>query len=94
MKSTKENNNTSFIKCQCHAHALEIERFYYDEVDQGFNLSIWKLGSFNGKLRWRERLRWIWNILKTGNLWADQVIISNDQARDLASFMMSNLPKK
>jgi hypothetical protein len=95
-------NNFSFTtedsileKCQCHGDMFELQR-YKDEIcnghiDEGFNLTFWSLGRSSKKLCWKERWRWIWNILRTGNPWADGIIINNEQAKRIVEYINKHL---
>ncbi len=81
-------NKELFLKCTCHGEALQIEY----EVDKRWNedgeywVSLWERG-FDGILCWRERLRWVWNILKTGKPFSDHVILSKQDAIKLRDFI-------
>lgn len=85
-------------KCACSGHMFEIERFedhWGDGKSEiGFNLVIWERGRDGKILCWRERFRWIWNILRTGKLWADDVIINDKQAKEIADYINKYLPKE
>jgi hypothetical protein len=87
---------TVFIKCDCTSHALECQKYKYDEHgNEGFYLSFWHYGQdTNARKSWKERFRWCWRILKTGNPWADSIIATNKSARELAEFILQNLPKE
>lgn len=85
-------------KCACGGHMLEIER-YEDRwgdsnVEKGFNFSVWKRGRNAKTLCWKERLRWIWNILSTGKLWADDIIINDVQAKEIVKYINKYIPKE
>lgn len=93
---TKEES--LFEKCQCQGDIFELQR-YKDhwgdgKIDEGFNLTFWSLGRSSNKLCWRERWRWIWNILRTGNPWADGIIINDKQAKEIADYINKHLPKE
>lgn len=90
----EKGTNSYFFKCACGADALECNRFEYDKTDQGFDISIWSMGKYNIPMSWRERFRWCWRILRTGNPWADSIIATNKSARELAEFILQNLPKE
>ena len=79
-----------YIKCDCSTHMLQAERYYEDKVDKGFNFAIWYYG-IRGTLTLKERLRWCWKLLTTGNIWADSVIITDEKALELADFIKTEL---
>lgn len=82
-----------YLKCQCCSHLLEVE--CDDEITDGdYYFSIWNK-TINGKLCWKERFRWIWRILITGSLWADHVVLTEDQIKELEMFFKNaKYPKK
>lgn len=88
-----KNNNSHFVKCDCSSHILECERYDEDKFNQGFNFAFWNYGQDgNERRKWKERFRWCWRILRTGNPWADSIIATNKNARGLAEFILKNLP--
>lgn len=81
-----------FEKCQCSTHCFEIEYFCYEpKDDKGFYLSFWTYARKAEKLCWKERIRWIWNIIKTGNPWSDSIIINNEQAKEITEYINKHL---
>lgn len=94
----KTEETPLFLKCSCTSHAVEIQRYNFSTPvdayqDEGFYIALW-LQHFNYKLCWRERFRWIWNIFRTGVPWADNVLITNDQAKQLKQYIEQHLPKE
>lgn len=84
-----------FVKCTCGCQILEAEVYDYGDGDKGVNFVIWARGRDGKKIySLKERLRWCWNILKTGSPWADDIIATNQDARGLATFILQNLPKE
>ena len=66
---------------------LECEKFDEGDDDTGFLLSNWHYGH-NGNLRnWKERLRWSWRILTTGNPWTDSIVLTDSSAKKLSKFI-------
>jgi len=89
--------NSLFVKCQCSTHCFEVQRFvesYGGVKDEGFYLTFWSYGRINNVLTLKERLRWVWNILKTGNPWSDGIIIDDTQAREILKHINSHLNKQ
>jgi len=72
--------NNIVIKCECCSEALEIE--YDSEMDQ-IELSMWYYSMCNGTLSWKERIRWCYHILKTGNPWCDHIILNHKKMNDI-----------
>lgn len=75
-----------FFKCSCCCHLLEIEK---DEEDL-FSFTIWELG-YDGKLSWREKIRWMWHILVKGKPWADHVLLTREQIREMRQFLQKDV---
>ena len=89
------HTKSHFTLCDCSSHMLQTERYKYDdENDEGFNFAIWHYGN-DGNIRgWKQRFRWCWRILTTGNPWADSIVATNKDARKIAEFILQNLPKE
>jgi hypothetical protein len=73
-----------FIKCACYGHLMELE---YDREYNQYYLTIWSSGFKREKLSWYDRIRWIWNILKTGNPWSDMFIINESTRKEIVEFL-------
>jgi len=91
-----------FIECECRAHLLLIESDVeiFDStnsnttkprVRQEFDLAMFTYGTYHKKPTFWERLRIIWNYLKTGRMHEDQIILSPDEAKKLADFINDNI---
>ena len=82
------------LKCACHTEALEVTHWPNVDSPDEFWFSIWKYG-FDNRLCWRERFRWCWNVLRTGKPWADNIILTPEQANDVARFISKHsIPPK
>ena len=79
--------NEVFLVCDCYSHALSME---YDKEFNQLNLSIWERGFNPTKLRWRDRLRLIYKILFTGQIWHDYVCLDKEKAAQLAEYINRN----
>lgn len=77
-------NDCLIVKCACHSESLEIS---YDKECSHFDVSIWYYGRGSKILSWPERFRWIWRILKTGDPWADQIILNKDETKEIVNFL-------
>lgn len=79
--------NTFFAKCCCGCSGVEIE----DQTeDKEFFFSMWTYG-IDGVMDWKQRLRWCWNIIKTGTPWVDHTILSDVKAKEMAEFIQARL---
>jgi len=72
--------------CCCGTEGIKVEHYNDDEI----YLCLWHQGHY-GKypMSFKERLRWIWHIFRTGEIWADQVVFTKETARDLGKTLMS-----
>jgi len=99
-----EEEKKIFIKCDCGTHLLEVtsDVEYFDStnsyikpgrrrVRQEFWLAMFAYGTYNKKPSLWERLRIVWNYLKTGKMHADQLILNSDEAQKLADFLNNNI---
>jgi hypothetical protein len=75
-------NNSKFYKCSCHSHALEIDTSFREEEGEVY-FSIWQYSRINPSLSIRERIRWCWRILTTGNPWGDSVCLKQEQCDEI-----------
>ena len=85
MDNSKEKS--LMTKCECSSEALE---FQYWPEDKQFYVAFWQQG-FHRPLCFRERVRWAWRLLFTGNPWGDMIILSPEKAKEIADFINQNL---
>lgn len=86
--SKNEETRCEFFKCSCYSHALEVE---HDMELDICNLSIWHYGhEGDAPLCFKERLRWAWKLITTGNLWADSIVLSAESRDKLIEFLKYN----
>ena len=87
----KTEANSMFQKCLCTTHLLEVEHYNDSDIgleEVGFNITVWRLGNEDKLYSIKERIRWCWHVLTTGKPWADSVILSEEQACNIASFII------
>ncbi len=77
------------LKCDCGAEALEIQ-YWEDNKTKEFTFCFWQQG-FTRPLCWRERLRWCWNILRTGNPWSDTIILYPEKTKQVVEFLNKHI---
>lgn len=96
MNSYKEEHPL-FVKCDCGADLLEVRRFSetFDKEkslkDEGFYFTFWSYGRSNYIMRWKDRFRWCWRILRTGDPWADGIIASNANAKLISEYINQHI---
>jgi len=83
-----------YIKCDCHGEVLEIQAYDYSDThpnDTGFYMSMWRMSSDSHKMSWRERFRWCWQILRTGDPWNDYIMLTKENAKKVSQYIEKNL---
>ena len=97
-----EKQNKIFIECECGAHVLQVTNDVeiFDStnsntkrprVRQEFDLAMFTYGKYHKKPSFWERLRIVWNYLKTGKMHEDQLILHPDEAQKLADFINDSI---
>lgn len=88
-KNDEAEKENIFIKCECHAEAIEV---HYWKEDGEFYLSFWDIGrSKVSWIPWRKRFLMIWRILMGKDLYADMIILNKDKAKELVNFINDKL---
>ncbi len=75
-----QTEKTNMIFCTCGTEAIGMD---YDEEDDTTSLAFWQLGEYNYRLGWRERLRWIIQIVKGKRPFTDMVILDKKERSNL-----------
>jgi hypothetical protein len=76
-----------FTKCSCHCSVLWAVQ--YEDEDQ-VEVSLWSNGIFPISVSWRDRLRQIWKIIRTGRPWSDSVILESKDAWALGVWLVKH----
>jgi|LakMenEpi03Aug12_release.lakeMendotaPanAssembly.Ray.scaffolds.fasta_scaffold45134_11 hypothetical protein len=85
-KDQKINNyRTLFIRCDCHSEVLVID---YDGVFKMIELSIFS-SLLTFKMSFWQKIRYIYQILKNGRPYTDQIILHKNQIDELKAFLNS-----
>lgn len=83
------------IECECGTHLLmvqsEIDYLYNNKHIQTFDLAMFTYGNFNYKDKFWKRFVTAWKYLKSGEMFADQLVLSPDEAKKLATFINDNI---
>jgi len=72
--------------CECYAEGIEVA--IYDPCD-GVEICMWERGTGPYARTLKDKLRWIFHILKTGRYWTDDVILSSSTAREMGHALIS-----
>lgn len=85
-----------YIKCDCGGDLLELERYVEESPsDRGFQIAFWDYGQWGrAPMSWKQRIRWCWNVLKTGCPWSDMVMINDEKALEISNFILKNIKPK
>ena len=76
--------DSKFLICDCHSHALLVEKF---EGEEELHMSLFERG-LNGRiLSFKERVRWCWQILIHGRPWSDFIILNTENQKTLKDFL-------
>ena len=82
-----EKNKTSFILCDCRSEILVLDHDFEYELTE---LSIYEnMSSYNYKMSFWQRLRYIYRVLAYGRPYSDQIILNKDQLVELKNFLNS-----
>lgn len=80
-----KENKTLFIPCSCKSEILVIE---YDHSIQMADFAIYESrASFNNKMSLWQRLRYCYQVLINKKPYADQMMLDNNQLKDLKKFL-------
>jgi len=80
----KEEQDSTFLICDCFSHGLLVEKF---EGEEEVSLSLFERGLGGRILSLSERLKWCWQILRYGKPWSDFVILNVENQKRLKEFL-------
>jgi len=80
----KEEQDSTFLICDCFSHGLLVEKF---EGEEEVSLSLFERGLSGRILGLSERLKWCWQILRYGKPWSDFVILNVENQKRLKEFL-------
>ena len=86
----KINNGvwSRWIECDCHSEGIMIS---HDDTDPypNINLAMFSHGKYdNNALSFKEKLRYCWNLFRTGKPFLDEVMLGQRTARELANHLL------
>jgi hypothetical protein len=84
----KRNNfRTAFIRCDCDSEVLVVR---YDGEFESIDLCIYQSHtSFYHKMSWYQKLRYIYQVLRHGEPYTDQIMLQKNQVEELKGFLNS-----
>ena len=84
------NENEIHIECDCHSHALHIERDpIFDDKDPIWYGSFWMRGYSSKDWKWKWRI--VWHVIKTGRPYGDEVVLKKEHLKELSEYISEQL---
>lgn len=83
-----QSDKVAYARCSCDTEVLKVE---YNEEWEEFNISIYELSH---KTTWKQKLRYIWRIIKTGDPYGDQVVPVKEEMRSIQQLLNEVLEEK
>lgn len=98
MPPYKSETEKLVIECDCGTHLLSIQSekdFHEDSLGnrkmfQTFYFAMFTYGTYNEKPNIFQKIKIVWNYLKTGNMHVDQLMFSKEEAKKLSEFIEKN----
>jgi hypothetical protein len=81
------NDIQKLYTCECSASGVTVS--YDDEAPEVF-ITGWMMSPGEGKMSFRERLRWCWHLLRTGKPFNDHLILNFETARQMSFDILKN----
>lgn len=75
---------TRLIECSCFVEGLQFQKWSDGDV----YVALWKQTAYLGGRGWRQRLRHIWQIIRHGDPWADEIMLTPSGAGDVVRFLL------
>lgn len=93
MIDATQQSKASIFPCDCMSEGLVVVAESDD--DRRFDgspfihIAFFGMGGYaDGRLTWRNRLRWVWKILRTGNPFEDMVTLRASVAKNMANHIL------
>lgn len=84
-KNLKNNQRTIFIRCGCQSEMLVLD--YDGEVDM-IDLSMYEIDvSYEYRMSMWQKIRYIYQVVRYGQPYTDQIVLNRDQINELKSFL-------
>lgn len=99
-----EVESSIIVSCNCLSqHSMIVVHEWMDEYsnsngtiryDQTFDMAFYERGLDNGKRSLWERIKWCFRFLKTGTLYCDAISLQEDDAKQLANYLLERIRLK
>jgi len=80
---------TNMVFCSCGSEAIGID---YDQDDNLTSLAFWQLGDGSYKIGWKDKFRWIKQILKGNRPYTDMVMLNAAERAALINALKEHTP--
>lgn len=74
-----------WIECSCHDEGIMLA---VDEDFSTIDLALFKFGKFSGSLSLKEKFRYCLRVLFKGTPFLDEIVLSKDNAKELAQELL------
>jgi hypothetical protein len=81
------NDESTLYLCDCGCGAIAIETSDMGDGDKLVCLSLWRHGVGGHRASWRDRLEYIWHIVRHGHPYTDTVLLKPEQAHRLGIYL-------
>lgn len=76
-----------YVDCGCYTEGVCVEA---DVDNKEFSFAYFKIGFDSGKLTLWNKLRYIWNVVSTGQPYVDMAILPATKALEISNFIVDN----
>lgn len=80
-------NKEIFLECSCYSEGI---KFDYNKEENTLEISIYQRGLTPRTRSWKEKLRWIWQIITKDNVYGDEVMLEKNNINRLVEFVNEN----
>lgn len=82
-----------FFQCHCGTEGIALTYEYSNEKGEEviplIDIAFWRIGYYTqSTLTFKEKIRWIWQIIIKGKLWGDMVTLNPQEAKGLADYLL------
>lgn len=76
-----------FLECSCYSEGI---KFDYNKEDNTLEISIYQRGLTPRTKSWKEKLRWIWQIITKDTIYGDEIMLEQKNINRLTEFVNQN----
>jgi hypothetical protein len=82
------NTEELLIACQCKSEVISFISF---PEDGDVYVSLYSHYYTNNNLNLKQRLKYVWHVLKTGKAHTDQIVLSKENTKTIADWINNNI---